>query len=215
MSDPRKREESPHPTQQHWRLVTADGTPLFPPLPLQYNAKWAVVTGASSGVCLPPHLAGYRSQRAHPDMWSCDCPLTLTAGERARAGIGKSLTEKLASQGINVVLVALQVLRPHALPPCVLSSAHPRGAEGEAGLGSNQPCACVESGSPSVSPQPRSVALASFQLKGETLARETAPKLTKFILPWSQTLLQLLGLRHRRSQRSYQLGKRCCAPRRR
>jgi hypothetical protein len=44
-----------------------------------------------------------------------ECPLT-PALARARAGIGKSLAERLASQGINVVLVALQVLEPR-FPP--------------------------------------------------------------------------------------------------
>ena len=63
-----------------------------------YDAKWGLVTGASSGelplmhTMLHLHLA-----------WNA-----RLKGPCACAGIGKSLATKLASQGMNVVLVALQ-----------------------------------------------------------------------------------------------------------
>lgn len=70
-----------------------------------YNAKWGLVTGASSGE-LP---------LMHTILQTCLCsicmPLACDArlkGPCACAGIGKSLATKLASQGINVVLVALR-----------------------------------------------------------------------------------------------------------
>lgn len=71
----------------------------------RYNAQWALVTGASSGGCggrgsaagarARVHGAGH-AHRPDPCCWAA-----------APAGIGKSIAQKLAKQGLNVVLVAL------------------------------------------------------------------------------------------------------------
>lgn len=76
-------------------------------LKVQYNAEWALVTGASSGkhlhqCCL--NLAFIHGKRL--------CKLLLYLGSsvfetKCAAGIGKALATKLASQDLNVVLVAL------------------------------------------------------------------------------------------------------------
>ena len=81
-----------------------------------YNAQWALVTGASSGKttlacsCLKSH-----------SFYKCASPSLC---ELLHAGIGKALADKLGSQGLNVVLVAL----PNALlqeTHAELSSKHP------------------------------------------------------------------------------------------
>ena len=63
---------------------------------MQYGATWALVTGASSGTA-----AQCGGSTSHV--------LALTRLCDAGAGIGKSLAQKLAAQGLNVVLVALDV----------------------------------------------------------------------------------------------------------
>lgn len=62
-----------------------------------YNAKWALVTGASSG-SLPFISAA--------SLLACWAALPTT-GLLPSAGIGLALTKKLAKQGLNVVVVAL------------------------------------------------------------------------------------------------------------
>lgn len=90
---------------------------------LQYGATWALVTGASSGAAASCGSSGKRA-----------AALTLLC--RARAGIGKSLAQKLAAQGLNVVLVALDVRAgrraravaralSHTLGSCVAAAQEP------------------------------------------------------------------------------------------
>ena len=69
----------------------------------QYGATWALVTGASSGASAM--CAASAQGVSSRDAARCCC---LYRG----AGIGKSLAQKLALQGLNVVLVALDVRAP-------------------------------------------------------------------------------------------------------
>jgi hypothetical protein len=71
----------------------------------KYNAKWALVTGSSSGKRPLSIFHAFVHQKLN---------LLLQNSYRSdrliscRVGIGKSLASKLAEQGLNVVLVALQ-----------------------------------------------------------------------------------------------------------
>lgn len=73
----------------------------------RYNAEWALVTGASSGE---------GEQRPPPLVFFLFCPFECFLAHAAKPspnikpknpGIGKSIADKLASQGLNVVMVAL------------------------------------------------------------------------------------------------------------
>lgn len=68
-------------------------------LKAKYRAKWALVTGSSSGEPSKPGSQLIKSHYATYEFWDLQNGL-LT-------GIGKSLAWKLASQGLNIVLVSL------------------------------------------------------------------------------------------------------------
>ena len=70
-----------------------------------YSAKWGLVTGASSGEVMHTCI---RAQVSYCKFSACHVDVLHSQPFCAAAGIGKSLAARLASQGVNVVLVALQ-----------------------------------------------------------------------------------------------------------
>lgn len=87
----------------------------------RYKASWALVTGASSGVfermqlflavsCGKPPMSlgsvGKSGTQMHQTT-TCPAQVPIKSPDLRAAGIGKSISVKLARQGLNVVLVAL------------------------------------------------------------------------------------------------------------
>jgi hypothetical protein len=93
------------------RLTGGARTTPRPRRDTQYDAKWALVTGASSGASRRAGVASLCAARS-----PAPCAPRATHVPRRRAGIGKSLAQKLALQGLNVVLVALDVRADVATP---------------------------------------------------------------------------------------------------